>query len=81
MSIVQNIPDAASFFISLCDICLAGAFVGCILMLFESAFVLGFHEEKPVASGAQPAGYDPQTAAWRRARPCRPSRCVLPAGL
>ena len=55
MSIVHNIPDAASFFISLCDICLAGAFVGCILMLFESAFVLGFHEEKPVASGEQPA--------------------------
>lgn len=55
MSIFQTVPDAASFVISLCDICLAGAFVGCILMLFESAFVLGFHEDKPVAGGERPA--------------------------
>jgi len=55
MSIVHTIPDATSLFLSVCDICLAGAFVGCILMLFESAFVLGFREQKSTAGGPQPA--------------------------
>jgi len=54
MSIVHNIADAASFVMSLCDICLAGAFVGCILMLIESAFVLGFREDKTVGGAAPP---------------------------
>lgn len=54
MSIVHSIPDATSFILSLCDICLATAFVGCILMLFESAFVLGFREEKTGGPGPQP---------------------------
>jgi len=55
MSVFHTIPDATSFVISLCDICLAGAFVGCILMLFESAFVLAFSEEQPDAGGEHPA--------------------------
>lgn len=54
MSVV-HIPDAASFVMSLCDICLAGAFVGCILMLFESGFVLAFREQQPTAGGIRPA--------------------------
>ena len=49
-----SIPDAAAFVMSLADICLAGAFVGCILMLLESAFVLDFGEEEPRGGGAQP---------------------------
>jgi ceramide glucosyltransferase len=55
MSIVHSIPDLTTFVISLCDICLAAAFVGCLLMLFESAFVLGFLGQAPVADGAEPA--------------------------
>jgi ceramide glucosyltransferase len=54
MSLV-HIPDATSFVMSLCDICLAGAFVGCILMLFESAFVLSFRDRPSPRDGAQPA--------------------------
>ncbi len=54
MSIVHSIPDMASFVVSLCDICLAAAFVGCILMLFEAGFVLSFHDEKPVDGTVQP---------------------------
>jgi ceramide glucosyltransferase len=54
MSIVHSVPDAATFVMSLCDICLAGAFVGCILMLFESAFVLAFRDDKTPVDGPQP---------------------------
>jgi ceramide glucosyltransferase len=54
MSLV-HIPDATLFVMSLCDICLAGAFVGCILMLFESAFVLSFRDRPAPRDGAQPA--------------------------
>ncbi len=54
MSIFHAIPDATSFVMSLCDICLAGAFVGCLLMLFEAGCVLAFREEGPVAGGAEP---------------------------
>jgi ceramide glucosyltransferase len=55
MSIVHSIPDLTTFVISLCDVCLAGAFVGCILMLFESAFVLSFRAQAQLADGAEPA--------------------------
>jgi ceramide glucosyltransferase len=55
MSLVGTIPDAASFVVSLGDVCLAIAFVGCIFMLFESGFVLGFREQKSTAGGSQPA--------------------------
>lgn len=55
MSIVHNLPDTTSFVLSLCDICLAGAFVGCILMLFEAGFVLAFRGHDNYSKAAQPA--------------------------
>jgi ceramide glucosyltransferase len=55
MSIVHDLPDAASFVVSFCDICLAGAFVGCILMLCEAGFVLAFRNQDSRANAAQPA--------------------------
>jgi ceramide glucosyltransferase len=55
MSIVHNIPDAALFIRSLCDVCLACAFAGCILTLLEAAFILGFPEESKSANSVQPA--------------------------
>jgi ceramide glucosyltransferase len=55
MSIVHDFPDAASFIVSFCDICLAGAFVGCILMLCEAGFVLAFRGQDSRARAAQPA--------------------------
>jgi ceramide glucosyltransferase len=54
MSIVESIPDVASLLISLCDVCLAVAFAGCILMVIESACVLGFPEDKTTDGVAQP---------------------------
>ena len=78
MSIVHDFPDAASFFVSFCDICLAGAFVGCILMLCEAGFVLAFRGQDSRAKAAQPAvtilkplhGAEPELAA-RLAAFCR----------
>ncbi len=55
MSIVHNLPDTTSFVLSFCDICLAGAFVGCILMLFEAGFVLAFRGHDSRSKAAQPA--------------------------
>jgi len=55
MSIVHGFPDATSLVLSFCDICLAGAFVGCILMLFEAGFVLAFRGERGRSQAAQPA--------------------------
>ncbi len=46
MILVQSFPDAVSFIQSLCDICLATAFVGCVLMLVESALVIDFSGEQ-----------------------------------
>ncbi len=54
MSIVQNIPDTALFVRSLCDICLACAFAGCILMLLEAAFVVGFPDERKGVNPVEP---------------------------
>lgn len=54
MSVAQDIPDLATLLISLCDVCLAGAFVGCILTLVESAFVLGFGGSRRHSTAAPP---------------------------
>jgi ceramide glucosyltransferase len=54
MNIVHTIPDATLFIQSLCDVCLACAFAGCILMLLEAAFVLGFPEERDGVSTVEP---------------------------
>jgi ceramide glucosyltransferase len=54
MEFVHSIPDATLVIRSLCDICLAFAFAGCILMLLEAAFVLGFPEEGKGVGSAQP---------------------------
>jgi ceramide glucosyltransferase len=78
MSIVHDFPDTASLIISFCDICLAGAFVGCILMLCEAGFVLAFRGQDSRLKGAQPAvtvlkplhGAEPALAA-RLAAFCR----------
>jgi len=78
MSIVHSIPDMTSFIVSLCDICFAAAFVGCILMLFEAAFVLSFRREKSAHGALSPAvtilkplhGAEPGLAA-RLAALCR----------
>ncbi len=54
MSFLPFVDEAATFVKSLCDICIAGAFLGCVLMLFESAFVLSFGGSRPAAGGPQP---------------------------
>ena len=54
MSFVPFVDEATTFARSLGDICLAGAFIGCVLMLFESGFVLGFGGRKSPAGGPQP---------------------------
>jgi len=46
MSIAETIPDVISFAVSLSDICLVGAFVGCVFTLVASACVLGFSGEE-----------------------------------
>ena len=55
MTLLYSVPDATTFVQSLCDVCLAGAFVGCILMLVESALVLAFRGEKAPPIRSQPA--------------------------
>lgn len=55
MSIVNSIPDATLFIRTLCDVCLACAFAGCILMLLEAALVLGFPEESKGTGSTQPS--------------------------
>lgn len=54
MSFVPFADEAMVFAKSLCDICLAAAFLGCIVMLFESAFVLDFGGRNPRAGSLQP---------------------------
>ena len=55
MSFVPFMDEATVLVKSLCDICLAGAFIGCILMLLESAFVLGFGRPRLAANSTEPA--------------------------
>ena len=55
MSFVPFMDEATVLVKSLCDICLAGAFIGCILMLLESAFVLGFGRPRLAANSTAPA--------------------------
>ena len=54
MNFSTNIPDVTSLLVSLSEICLAGAFVGCVLMLVESAFVLAFGGERKEGAAVQP---------------------------
>ena len=54
MSFVPFIDEATTLARSLCDICLAAAFIGCVLMLFELGFVLGFGARGRAAGGTQP---------------------------
>lgn len=54
MSIAHDLPDTASLILSLCDVCVATALVGCVLMLLESALVLSFRGTLPPASAPQP---------------------------
>jgi ceramide glucosyltransferase len=54
MSIAQDFSDTASLIQLLCDTCVAAAFVGCVLMLIESALVIGFRGTQPNASAPQP---------------------------
>ena len=55
MSFVPLMDEATVLVKSLCEICLAGAFIGCILMLLESAFVLGFGGPRLAANSTEPA--------------------------
>jgi ceramide glucosyltransferase len=54
MSIAETIPDVISFAVSLSDICLVGAFVGCVFTLVASACVLGFSGEETEDPPVQP---------------------------
>jgi len=71
MSFVPFIEEATTFARSLCDVCLAGAFIGCVLMLFESGFVLAFGGRRPAAGSSEPPvtvlkplhGAEPELAA------------------
>ena len=54
MEFVDSIPDATLLIRSFCDVCLACAFAGCILMLLEAAFVLSFPEEGAGTGSAEP---------------------------
>jgi ceramide glucosyltransferase len=54
MTIVEYFPAASSVVVSLSDVCLAGAFMGCLLMLLEAALVLAFRGEKAADGAAQP---------------------------
>ncbi len=53
MRIAAEIPDLLSFILSLRDICLATAIIGCVFTLVESALVLGFPGEETEGSPAQ----------------------------
>lgn len=77
MTIAERIPDLTSLLLLLCDLCLAGAFVGCILTLFESGCVLAFRNRAPGDRPAPPVtilkplhGAEPDLAA-RLAAFCR----------
>lgn len=54
MSIVHVLSATASLIESFSDICLAGGFFGCLIMLVEAGFVVAFRGEKPDAAMAAP---------------------------
>jgi ceramide glucosyltransferase len=54
MTISAEIPGLVSLAMSLCDICLAVAFVGCIFTLVEAGFVVAFSAEQPTSADAPP---------------------------
>jgi ceramide glucosyltransferase len=54
MTISTELPGLVSLAMSLCDICLAVAFVGCIFTLVEAGFVLAFSAEQPTSADAPP---------------------------
>jgi ceramide glucosyltransferase len=47
MNIVLGLPDPAALLASFSEICLAGAFIGCLFMLVQAGFVLAFRDDKP----------------------------------
>ena len=54
MTISAEIPGLVSLAMSLCDICLAVAFVGCIFTLVEAGFVVAFSAAQPTSADAPP---------------------------
>jgi ceramide glucosyltransferase len=54
MTVAEAIPDAMSLALSLGDICLAGAIIGCVFMLVASACVVAFTSEETGNSPAEP---------------------------
>ena len=54
MTMAVESHDLAALLLSLCDICLATAILGCILNIIESALVLGFPGEEAGGPAAQP---------------------------
>jgi ceramide glucosyltransferase len=54
MTISAEMPGLVSLAMSLCDICLAVAFVGCIFTLVEAGFVLAFSDKQPTGAGVPP---------------------------
>ena len=54
MTMAVESHDLAALLLSLCDICLATAILGCILNIIESALVLGFPGEETDGPAAQP---------------------------
>jgi ceramide glucosyltransferase len=54
MSIVHSLPDTAALIVSFSDICLAGAFIGCLFMLVQAWFVVAFRDDKPDPPVAPP---------------------------
>ena len=54
MTISADMPGLVWLLLSVCDICLAVAFVGCIFTLVEAGFVLSFSDKEPESAAVQP---------------------------
>jgi len=54
MTISADMPGVVFLALSLRDICLAVAFVGCIFTLIEAGFVLNFFDKQPESAGVPP---------------------------